>query len=79
MQLKDLCRVSENFGYLNKQIPANFFRDFLCQFYQIFKKKIREQGYKKFVSGEFKQIVEKYLKTDKEIPGDIHEQFMSQS
>jgi hypothetical protein len=40
IQLKDLCRVSENFGYLNKKLPANFVRDFLCQFYQIFKKKI---------------------------------------
>ena len=39
MQLKDLCRVSENFGYLNKKLPVNFVRDFLCQFYQIFKKK----------------------------------------
>ena len=43
------------------------------------KKNLHDQGYKKLVSGEFKQKVEKYLKTEKEIPGDIHEQFMSQS
>ena len=61
MQLKDICRVSENYNYLNTKLPENFFREFLCQFYRIFKDKNIQQGFKNFVFGEFKNLVEAYL------------------
>ena len=33
MLLKQLCRVSANYDYLNNNLPNAFFRDFISQFY----------------------------------------------
>ena len=61
MLVKQLCRVSENYDYLNTNLPHAFFLDFISQFYRIFKEHIDKFGFTTFVNDEFTNILEVYV------------------
>ena len=81
MLIKQLCRVSENYDYLNSNLPHEFFLDFISQFYRIFKEHIAKFGFKSFVSEQFTDTLELYVNPHYNLNADnkkvtIQEEFL---
>ena len=78
MKIKKICGFAQNYGYLNEDLPIEYFEEFLGEFFWVFKADIEKVGYTKFVFGEFKKTVEtlknNYKKKLSQVT--IHEQFL---
>ena len=78
MNIKKLCGFAKNFGYLNEDLPIQYFEEFLGQFFWLFKDNIKKVGYTNFVFGEFKKTVETLKNNYKQKLSQvtIHEEFI---
>ena len=82
MLIKHLCRVSENYDYLNSSLPHEFFLDFISHFYRIFKEHIdKSVSFRRFVSEQFTDSLELYVNPQSNLNADnktvtIHEEFL---
>jgi hypothetical protein len=78
MNIKKLCGFAKNFGYLNEDLPIQYFEEFLGEFFWLFKDDIEKVGYTNFVFGEFKKTVETLKNNYKQKLSQvtIHEEFI---
>ena len=58
MKMKKLCGIAKNYGYLEEDLPEEYFKEFLVQLVSVFKEDIEKVGFKKFVLCEFRKAVE---------------------
>ena len=78
MNIKKLCGFAKNYGYLNEDLPIQYFEEFLGEFFWLFKDDIEKVGYTNFVFGEFKKTVETLKNNYKQKLSQvtIHEEFI---
>ena len=79
MQLKDMVRVMKNYDYLNHNLPVKYFKEFLVQFYRIFKSNVDEKGFIMFITEDFVKLVDQHMKPKVHFPVDIHSEFLEEN